>query len=217
MKRSLGTINYYELKASIKCPVFGNGNQWWESSEERFSSLISPLSRLGGAARCHMWAVLGCHTRCHRGFSWEFQVMAAGCWKGRVSSSWGSHWVGASALSQDSVPSWGCAAMASAATKTSFLGSFCFFAYQLQIVAPALWKSVGVCQTSEYKRRGQAGGVELDSPNRGHRWCHVRSKVSILPSQKTPVHPSCPRGSGEGLGSAEQGYFHPSQEHYLTV
>lgn len=51
MKRSLATINYHELKASIrKYPILGNGKQWWESGGEiqiLVILLFQPLAVVG--------------------------------------------------------------------------------------------------------------------------------------------------------------------------
>lgn len=144
--------------------------------------------------------------------------MPAPCWKGILLG-----WVSKGLTLCDTMLSpgqlclgWGCAAMARPCQYWRQNVRFRlarFFAYQLHIRAPALLKSVGVWQTSKYQRRGSLGewsSASQTGVTSGSMW-----KARWVLSR--PVHPSCPRGNGERIGSAEQGYFHLPQEHYLTV
>lgn len=211
---------YYELKASIKKhPVLGNGNEWWESSEERLECLLlsfdaSPSSGLGGACavRCHLWGAMRCPKR---GFSWEVSDDAS-----RVLEGLPSGWVSPgltlsdSGLSSTAVPSWALVprpGSARAGTKTSFFRLFLCLCISAPAHGTCTVNIRGCLAHQGVQKEGPVWGSGAQLPKLGSQVGPCESKVGIfLPSPKTPGHPSCPRGSGEGLGSAEQGYFHPS-------
>lgn len=192
------------------------GKQWREVGMFVVILWCQPLLRAGRSLCCKV-SPMGCHEVSHQvshvGLAERFQMMPAGCWKEGLPSGWvspGSHSVTQGSPAQ-LCPAGLCChgqALPGLAPKPLSLGSFCVSAYQLQLMAPALWTSEGVWHTRECRRRGQSGGVELNSPNWGHRWGPVKARWAFsCPHPKPLGTPPVPEAVGRDWALQSKGIF----------